>query len=300
MNILAEFINPQLFLLDTFLLAIAALFIGLIYYHFTNKQKEATTVGWQRVETSVFKPYDLVVALLFVAFFSLNVVLPVFLGEETLGKLKQNEMTENAKAINILITSVIQFGLPCALIWGLLVFREAPQKIFGLDLSETKQRPHNIIILSLVAGGGAWFSLGLILYGLNYPELIKSIFGENDQQEVVKAFAEAKSIFLKATMTLLACIVAPVCEEFIFRGYFYPALKKYTSFGFAITLNCLIFAVIHGNALALLPLFLLSIVIVLSYEITKSLWAPISIHLAFNTLTTAMIFLQPYLPQPPQ
>lgn len=353
MHLLALPINPKLFLFDTLLFSIAALFIGLLYYRFIVKKNEAIaatpTCG---VQTSLFRNYDLTFALLIVGFFSLNVILPTFISEETLEKLKDKKPSELMQALNIWIVVIIQFVIPCTVILLLLYTRTNPLDLFRLrnkaitakneatsiDANEENQEqvetesakketiettknaleknttaikqdegedeakpmPFSLIIpLSIGAGFLIWIGLGVLLHLLKYESLMEYVFGTSEQQDVVKAMANAKSIFLKLTMTFLACIAAPLCEELIFRGYFYPALKKYTGIGFAVVLNSLIFAVIHGSVTALLPLFLLSLILVLSYEYTKSLWAPIFIHATFNTLTTILLFLKPFLPEAP-
>ncbi len=86
-------------------------------------------------------------------------------------------------------------------------------------------------------------------------------------------------------MALAVVILAPVCEEIVFRGYIYGATKRFTDRFFACLFSSLLFAVAHYNINALLPLLFLAILLTVAYELTGSLWAPISIHALFNATT---------------
>jgi membrane protease YdiL (CAAX protease family) len=49
--------------------------------------------------------------------------------------------------------------------------------------------------------------------------------------------------------------------------------------------SALVFAAAHGSLSALLPLFIFGLVLVVIYEKTGSLWAPIAVHFCFNGAT---------------
>jgi membrane protease YdiL (CAAX protease family) len=82
-------------------------------------------------------------------------------------------------------------------------------------------------------------------------------------------------------------VVAPVTEEFFFRGFFYRALRSRFSVAAAAIIDGLLFGIIHYNfegadALLLLPpLALLGVIFCLVYEKTGSLFPVIGMH-AFN------------------
>jgi hypothetical protein len=130
---------------------------------------------------------------------------------------------------------------------------------------------------------GMWaFLLGM--QSLGYLEWMQTL-GVETMQETVKQLQQAQDPVIIALMAVLAVIVAPVCEEVVFRGYVYPVAKRFAG-PVAGTMVCaLVFAGAHGSMVALLPLFLLGIVLVQLYERTGSIWAPISLHLCFNAAT---------------
>jgi membrane protease YdiL (CAAX protease family) len=80
-----------------------------------------------------------------------------------------------------------------------------------------------------------------------------------------------------------------VAEEFIFRGMLYPLIKqrgwpRLAWFG----VNFL-FALIHLDAAAFIPLFLLALVLTWLYEKTDSLLAPITGHALFNAVNLVLL-----------
>jgi membrane protease YdiL (CAAX protease family) len=83
-------------------------------------------------------------------------------------------------------------------------------------------------------------------------------------------------------LVLFAVVLAPVAEEFIFRGVLFPFLKQLGMLRTAwIGLN-LFFAFIHGDAAIFLPLFALSVALTWLYEKTDNLLAPMLAHALFQ------------------
>jgi membrane protease YdiL (CAAX protease family) len=90
---------------------------------------------------------------------------------------------------------------------------------------------------------------------------------------------------------VLACVVGPVVEEIFFRGFFYPALKKYWGAGWAMALTAALFAGVHENLFSFVPIFFLGLVLCYLYEQRKSLTAAISLHIVHNTAFITYFFL---------
>jgi len=126
-----------------------------------------------------------------------------------------------------------------------------------------------------------------------YSEMIKSIFGEAKQQEIVKIYQETSAVSIRVMLAIAAVIIAPVVEEVVFRGYIYPVCKRYTGRIIATFFASLFFSAVHFNIPALLPLFILAIILTIAYELSGSLWVPISIHASFNAFTLIVQEIQP-------
>ena len=90
---------------------------------------------------------------------------------------------------------------------------------------------------------------------------------------------------------LMAVIVAPIAEEFLFRGILYPAIKQIGYPRLAVIGTALLFALFHVNLLTFASLTVVALVLIVLYEKTDNLIAPIIAHAIFNTSNVAMIFM---------
>jgi membrane protease YdiL (CAAX protease family) len=151
----------------------------------------------------------------------------------------------------------------------------------------------------LIAPGAVLF-MWLIFGGMQYSGYLKWMesLGVETVQDAVKVLQESEDPLLLGLMAFAAVIAAPLCEEVVFRGYFYPVLKKFGGMRVAAFCSALVFAAAHGSLTALLPLFIFGLVLVFLYEKTGSLWAPISAHFCFNGATVIVQFLVRYYELP--
>jgi len=120
-----------------------------------------------------------------------------------------------------------------------------------------------------------------------YMDLMDKL-GVDKVQDTVTIFQKEKDIVILVLMAVAAALVAPVCEEIVFRGYLYPVAKKYAGPWIAALGTALIFSAAHGSFAALLPLFVFGLVLVAIYEFTGSIWAPMAVHFLFNGATVAV------------
>ena len=81
-----------------------------------------------------------------------------------------------------------------------------------------------------------------------------------------------------------AVVMAPVAEEFIFRGVLFPTIKQLGFPKSAWIGVSLFFALIHATASTFIPLFVLALALTWLYEKTGTLLAPISVHALFNVV----------------
>jgi membrane protease YdiL (CAAX protease family) len=90
----------------------------------------------------------------------------------------------------------------------------------------------------------------------------------------------------------LTCIVAPMCEEFLFRGYIFTALRNWRGTWPAALLTGLIFGGVHAGsapALDLVPLAGLGFGLCLLYRYTGSLYPCFAAHALNNSLAFASL-----------
>lgn len=122
------------------------------------------------------------------------------------------------------------------------------------------------------------------LYEFGYMDLMDRL-GVDKVQDTVTLFQEEKNVAVLVLMAIAAAVVAPVCEEIVFRGYLYPVAKKFSGPWVAALGTALIFSAAHGSLAALLPLFVFGLVLVALYEFTGSIWASMAVHFLFNSAT---------------
>lgn len=128
------------------------------------------------------------------------------------------------------------------------------------------------------------------LQGLGYMDWLDKL-GVEKVQDTVAIFQEEKNPALLILMGFTAVFVAPICEEVVFRGYLYPAAKRFAGPWVAALCTALMFSAAHGSMAALGPLFVFGLALVALYELTGSIWAPVAVHFLFNAATVAIQML---------
>ena len=102
------------------------------------------------------------------------------------------------------------------------------------------------------------------------------------KQESVQKLAETQSLKEVFNIACYALVVAPVLEEFLFRGILFRAMKRSFGVGPALVISSILFGLVHQNVLSFVPLTFLGIILSLSYERTGDLRTCIFIHAFFN------------------
>lgn len=86
-------------------------------------------------------------------------------------------------------------------------------------------------------------------------------------------------------------IIAPIAEEFLFRGIIYNTLKKKISIKWVIVIQAILFGVFHGNIIQGTYATLLGLVFGYVTYKTKSLWPAIIMHMANNLTANIVSFV---------
>ena len=106
--------------------------------------------------------------------------------------------------------------------------------------------------------------------------------GESSKQEIIDLFNNSRSIQERVTVIVLAVVVAPISEEFIFRFFIYGVLRRYFGVAIALILNALLFAAAHTHLPSAAPLFVLGACFTLAYEWSGSILVSMAMHSLFN------------------
>lgn len=84
---------------------------------------------------------------------------------------------------------------------------------------------------------------------------------------------------------LLICLIGPILEEVLYRGIFQEYLHRQTTPGLAIFYASLLFALVHFSPGISLSAFLAGLLLGYLYYATRSLLAPVCLHVLHNTAT---------------
>ncbi len=146
---------------------------------------------------------------------------------------------------------------------------------FGLVRTVRLRRAAGLVAAGLLAFyllSFAWFS-ALHTSGTE-KTLVKEIGGNSGTLGILAACA-------------VTCVVAPICEEFLFRGFIFAALRNWRGPWPAAIITGILFGLVHGlsaPAVDLLPLAFLGIVLCVVYQLTGSLYPCIALHLLNNAI----------------
>ena len=235
-----------------------------------------------RVPTYLYRPLDLLaIGFILVVFFSL-----------VIASVRAGSKEDMELGYAALLQSIIfQFGVA-----GIATLMVVPRIRVSEWLGLKWPAWHWIFLIAPITVVAMWIFFGG-LQASGYMKWIES-FGVETVQDTVKIFQKSSNPIVLGLMAFAAIVVAPLCEEIVFRGYLYPVMKKFSGPWVAGVCSALIFAAAHGSLVALLPLFVFGCVLVFIYEKTGSLWAPIAVHFCFNAATIMIQMAVRYLDLP--
>jgi membrane protease YdiL (CAAX protease family) len=166
---------------------------------------------------------------------------------------------------------------------SLLLRRMRPAELFGFDrLGFTK--------VFLWGAGLLLSALPLIFASSAVVSSLMHVNSQKDSQPIMQLFERAGGPAKRIPIIILAIVIAPLAEEFFFRGFLYGVLKRYAGALPALVFTGIAFALIHLHVPSLLPLFLLACVLTFAYELSGSLLVPMAMHALFNAITLVGVF----------
>ena len=172
---------------------------------------------------------------------------------------------------------VFQLGI-ASMVWGFLtVVRRYPvARMWGLFRRGVEQTVLDAIVW-IVPG-----AFVIMILSRAMMLALQAMGVDLAPQAVVTA---ARAVEDPLTLWLLAATLAvgaPIMEEIVFRGLLYSTARRWFPRWYALLASSLFFAVVHGNALSLLPLTLLGGLFAVAYDVTRNLAVPVLMHALFN------------------
>jgi uncharacterized protein len=139
-------------------------------------------------------------------------------------------------------------------------------------------------------GGGWAAAVGLIVLLMIAFIVLSEIWSEAvnpSREKLLEQLGSNEGTALLVLSAGLTCVVAPICEEFLFRGFIFTALRNWHGTLPAALLTGLVFGGVHAGsapALDLVPLAALGFGLCLLYRYTGSLYTSIAAHSLNNSL----------------
>jgi uncharacterized protein len=146
-----------------------------------------------------------------------------------------------------------------------------------------------------------WATLGIVSFYIAVG-IYSAVVQPDAEQTVAQDLGADSGTFGMLAAGFMIICVAPVAEEFFFRGFFYKALRSRFVVLAAAGIDGLLFGIIHfdfSGADALLivpPLALLGFIFCLVYERTGSLYPVIALHSLNNSIAYGVTIHEAWVP----
>jgi membrane protease YdiL (CAAX protease family) len=208
-------------------------------------------------------------------------------------------------------------GLVLASVGGVLV--DLPALAFGVRLSSSHTPPGLAIADTLVQdiafvlaavycaqmggrlvrswqfglrrpGRGWWHASGLILALITFFLVLSVLWSallKPEEEDLLKQLGSNEGAALLILSAALTCVIAPICEELLFRGYIFTALRNSRGTLPAALITGLLFGGVHvfsAPPLDLVPLAGLGFGLCLLYRYSGSLYPSIVAHSLNNSI----------------
>lgn len=269
-------------LLDFEIIALITLFAGVISFAWARRKTPRDLD-----ETPDFDGFDIALMFFPSLLFLANPFIEVLVTQQ--GTV-QDEIGEPGNELGAVLVNIAYFSFVGVMTYGIIEWVRNRRVV---DLFGLKRLGLPLIIVYTILGGVASLVICAWAVGGVSQALLERVFSDLAVQESVQKLQENQSALLLGLSIVMACIAAPLVEEFLFRGYMYGALKKATNPVFAAVIIGALFSVVHGNLPALLPLWVFSILLCLAYEWTRCLWVPIGMHAFFNATNIVFMLIPP-------
>ena len=195
--------------------------------------------------------------------------------------------------------------IPAALFFGVKI--DATKLPSGLEIADTAIQDLAFVAAAVIFAqlGGRTFQawqLGLrptrrwravgavvvtVIVFLVFTAIWSSAMEVSTKEKLLEQLGANESTLLLLASAALTCVVAPICEEVLFRGYFFAALSNWHGWLLAAVLTGLVFGGVHAGSapvVDLVPLAFLGFALCLLYRFTGSLYPCIFTHAINNSL----------------
>lgn len=133
----------------------------------------------------------------------------------------------------------------------------------------------------------------IFIVGVSIPLAIlaNNLITLSDLAQYSEAYQQtAETLYGPSLPVQIVClgIIAPICEEYVFRGLIFKRMRRYRGFVGAMLSSSFIFGIYHMNGVQFLYATICGLLLAFLYEKYGSLKAPILAHVLMNTVICVM------------
>lgn len=191
-------------------------------------------------------------------------------------------------AIDVQLYGILASILPT--ICGAVAAILAARKFSGFQVKEILFRPHLCLGIILLGFG---LCMGLNLAASFLTGLLTQWLNQGGVSVTPPGFSySSEQPLLSGCLIFYACLIAPILEEIIFRGYILRLLRRFGN-GFAILLSALLFGIYHFDLTQLLPAFAMGCLFGYLALSCNSIFPVIAIHTLNNVVAVCSSTFSP-------
>jgi uncharacterized protein len=268
---------------------------GLILWLLVNPRQRERWLGVHTLPQLTLSPteFALGAALIFLCGFVCNAVAQLLLAPY---------LTKNPdyKGLQVLVINLANYG---GSLVGWKVLLPAAQRAWQFEPASPPIRSMRPASSWSEATG---YGLGTLVVALpvmylcswGWLTLLRAAGLPNGQQDLIADFIQTKSPFVVGGMLLMACVLAPIYEELLFRAALFRFVRQKLGRTPALLVSGVAFGALHANWAGFVPLAVLGMLLALAYEATGSIRVPIIAHGLFN-LHSIILLLTGFMPANP-
>ena len=168
---------------------------------------------------------------------------------------------------------------------------KAKRRADQMKVTGFNRLPNSSDLMPFVYGVLAYYGIGLVVMAVMGFFVPESYLTQPQNLGISGnvVWLDLISIFV------LYCVITPVCEELIFRGFLQYKVEHNLGFWPAAIIVSILFAVAHGQLNAAITTFVLSMVACYQRRKTGSIWSGIGLHAVVNIVATILVFVAPML-----
>ena len=147
-------------------------------------------------------------------------------------------------------------------------------------------------------GSGALGTIAMWLLVSLASAVVFSITKRHDTENAIALLQQMKTPADQVAFFVLACVLAPIIEELIFRVFLFNALTRYVPVAAAIVGSGAFFGLVHAIGgpptqlvTVAIPLAIGGMVLAYVYARTRNYWANVTTHGLFNAISVIAIFV---------